>query len=40
MPVTRIESLAMLRTDGGKEYLTEQYGKVIENVQKGTISEP
>ncbi len=38
MPVTRIESLAMLRTDGGKEYLTEQYGKVIENVQKDTIS--
>lgn len=38
METTRIESLAMLRTDGGKEYLTEQYGKVIENVQKGTIS--
>lgn len=38
MLITRIESLAMLRTDGGKEYLTEEYGKVIENVQKGTIS--
>lgn len=38
MPTTRIESLAMLRTDGGKEYLTEEYGKVIGNVQKGTIS--
>lgn len=38
MPTTRIESLAMLRTDGGKEYLAEEYGKVIENVQRGTIS--
>lgn len=38
MLTTRIESLAMLRTDGGKEYLVEEYGKVIENVQKGTIS--
>lgn len=38
MGTTRIESLAMLRTDGGKEYLAEEYGKVIENVQRGTIS--
>jgi len=38
MSTTKIESLAMLRTDGGKEYLSEQYGKVIENVQKDTIS--
>ena len=34
----RIESLNMLLEDEGKAYLSELYGSVIENVQKGTIS--
>lgn len=36
--MARIESLAILTTDEGKEYLAEQYGAVIANVQKNTIS--
>lgn len=36
--MARIESLAILTQDEGKEYLAELYGKVIENVQKGLIS--
>lgn len=35
---TRITSLNMLLDDTGKMYLKEEYGKVIENVQKQTIS--
>ena len=35
---TRITSLNMLLDTTGKMYLAEQYGKVIENVQKQTIS--
>lgn len=34
----RIESLSILTQDGGKEYLSELYGKVIQNVQKDLIS--
>ena len=34
----RIESLSILTQDGGKEYLAELYGKVIENVQKNLVS--
>ncbi len=34
----RIESLSILTTESGKEYLSELYGKVIENVQKGLVS--
>lgn len=34
----RIQSLAMLLEDGGKAYLTELYGKTIENVQKQLLS--
>lgn len=36
--MARIESLNMLNTEGAKSYLAEAYGKVIENVQKNTIS--
>lgn len=36
--MARIESLSILTTDTGKEYLTELYGKVIENVQKALVS--
>jgi len=36
--MARIESLAILLEDAGKDYLAELYGKVIENVEKGTIS--
>lgn len=36
--MARIESLNILTTDNGKEYLQELYGKVIENVQKELIS--
>ena len=37
--MARIASLAILTgTQGGKDYLAESYGKVIENVQKNTIS--
>ena len=36
--MARIESLAMLNTADGKEYLSELYGKVIENVQKSLVS--
>jgi len=34
----RIESLAILTTADGKEYLSELYGKTIENVQKALLS--
>lgn len=36
--MARIESLNMLLDPTGKDYLAELYGKVIENVQKMTIS--
>ncbi len=37
--MARIESLGILTQDGaGKEYLSELYGKVIENVQKNLVS--
>lgn len=36
--MARIASLNMLLTDTGKDFLAELYGDVIENVQKGTIS--
>ena len=36
--MARIESLSILTTEDGKAYLAEQYGKVIQNVQKGLIS--
>ena len=36
--MARIESLNMLLDPSGKDYLAELYGKVIENVQKQTIS--
>lgn len=36
--MTRIKSLAILLEQEGKDYLAELYGKVIENVEKGTIS--
>lgn len=34
----RIEALSILTQDEGKEYLSELYGKVIENVQKNLVS--
>lgn len=36
--MARIESLSILTTDTGKDYLAELYGKVIENVQKALVS--
>lgn len=36
--MARIESLNMLLESGGKDALSEQYGKVIENISKTTIS--
>lgn len=36
--MARINSLAILLEEEGKDYLAELYGKVIENVSKGTIS--
>jgi hypothetical protein len=36
--MARIESLNMLLEQGGKDYLAEEYGKVIENIEKSTIS--
>lgn len=36
--MARIESLSILTTESGKEYLAELYGKVIENVQKTLVS--
>ncbi len=36
--MARLESLNMLLETGGKDYLSEQYGKVIENIEKRTIS--
>lgn len=36
--MARIESLNMINTEGAKAYLAEAYGKVVENVQKKTIS--
>jgi len=37
--MARIASLSILLDPAGKDYLQELYGKVIENVQKGTISD-
>ena len=36
--MSRIESLNMLLDSTGKDYLAEEYGKVIENISKATIS--
>lgn len=36
--MARITSLSQLNESAGYDYLAESYGKVIENVQKGTIS--
>lgn len=36
--MARIESLAILTQDSGKEYLAETYGKVIEGVMKTLVS--
>lgn len=36
--MARIEALSILTQDEGKEYLSELYGKVIENVQKNLVS--
>lgn len=36
--MARITSLSVLLETEGKDYLSELYGKVIENVEKGTIS--
>jgi hypothetical protein len=36
--MARIEALGMLNTEGAKAFLAEAYGKVVENVQKNTIS--
>lgn len=36
--MARIESLNVLTEDAGKEYLSELYGKVIENVNKQLVS--
>lgn len=36
----RIQSLSILLEQEGKDYLSELYGKVIENVEKGLISGP
>lgn len=38
--MARIQSLAILLEQTGKDYLSELYGKVIENVEKGLISGP
>ncbi len=36
--MARISSLNVLLTDSGKDFLAEQYGKVIANIQKNPIS--
>lgn len=36
--MARVKSLSQLLTTGGKDYLAEVYGGVIENIQKTTIS--
>lgn len=36
--MARIEALSILTQEEGKEYLSELYGKVIENVMKGLVS--
>lgn len=36
--MARIKSLAILLEEEGRDFLAELYGKVIENVEKGTIS--
>lgn len=36
--MARIESLAILTNESGKEFLAEQYGAVIANIQKNMIS--
>lgn len=36
--MARIESLSILTTEEGKEYLSELYGKVIDGVQKSLVS--
>ena len=38
--MARIQSLAILLEQTGRDYLSELYGKVIENVEKGLISGP
>ncbi len=38
--MARIESLSVLNESSGKAFLAEQYGRVIENVQKQIISGP
>ena len=37
--MARIEALSMLTTDGGKAYLAETYGKVIENISTDNLSQ-
>lgn len=36
--MARLETLNMLLESGGKDYLAEEYGKVIANIEKTTIS--
>lgn len=36
--MARIESLSVFLESEGKDFLAEEYGKVIENISKGTIS--
>lgn len=36
--MARIEALSILNQESGKEFLSELYGKVIENVQKALVS--
>ena len=36
--MARIESLNMLLESSGKDFLAEEYGKVIDNISKGTVS--
>lgn len=36
--MSRIESLAILATDKGNDFLAEKYGVVIDNIATGTIS--
>lgn len=37
--MARIESLSLLKTDEGKEYLAEVYGEVIENIATDNLSQ-
>lgn len=36
--MARIQSLAILASNAGNDFLAEQYGVVIDNIIKGTIS--